>query len=288
MYSPEHTSVTLYGGSGSSTASSSHFSGSSSSNRSSAARKSGKGWKRRYYLQQRARQERLNSSRKCKAEDSAEYLTLKATDNNKLASDSLKDATSDIVYPDISDKELLSGEPECEKSPIRLDDDDISSQNDCCEESCSFDMSSVEKRIKGKDECIKDSSSLDSLPDVTVVQDEKTVLETSSVNLKSKRHPEKDLDSPKPRKSRRPFDRHLNVCLKYSTESFCSSEDHLPDGFYDAGRDRPFLPLRSYEENLHIGTREVILLDRWHLYLLDLNIDIDNVSAVLMGKLNFL
>lgn len=258
----ESTVPEIYGSprKGSSTASSSHFSGSSSSNRGSAARKSGKGWKRRYYLQQRARQERLNSSRKCKVEDSAEYLTLKATDNNKLAclaSDSLKDATSDIVYPDISDKELLSGEPECEKSPIRLEDDDISSQNDCCEESCSFDMSSVEKRIKAKDECVKNS-----LSDVTVVQDEKTVPETSSVNLKSKRHPEKDLDSPKPRKSRRPFDRHLNVCLKYSSESFCSTEDYLPDGFYDAGRDRPFLPIRSYEENLHIDTREVILLDR--------------------------
>lgn len=290
MYSPVYTSDTLSAGSGSSTASSSHFSGSSSSNRSSAARKSGKGWKRRYYLQQRARQERLNNSRKCKVEDSSEYLTLKATDNNKLAclaSDSLKDATSDTIYPDIRDKELLSREPECEKLPIRLEDDDICSQNDCCEESCSFDMSSVEKRIKGKNECVKNDLSLNSLSDGTVVQEEKTVLETSSVNLKSKRHPEKDLDSPKPRKSRRPFDRHLNVCLKYSTESFCSTEDHLPDGFYDAGRDRPFMPLRSYEENFHIGTREVILLDRWILFLLDLNIDIDYVIAVLIGKLNF-
>ncbi|KAK1391912.1 Serine/threonine-protein kinase PAK 6 [Heracleum sosnowskyi] len=240
--------------------SSSHFSGSSSSNRSSAARKSGKGWKRRYSLQQRARQECLNSSKKCKVEDSAEHLTLKVEEC--LAPDSLKDATSDIEYPDISDKELLSEEPECEKPPIRLEDDDISSQNDCCEESCSFDMSSVEKRLEGKDECVKNGSSLNSLSDVTVVQDEKTVLETSSVNLKSKRHPEKDLDSPKPRKSRRPFDRHLNVCLKYSTESFCSTEDHLADGFYDAGRDRPFMPLSGYDENFHIGTREVILLDR--------------------------
>lgn len=279
-----------FAGSGSSTALASHFSGSSSSNRNSAARKSGKGWKRRYYLQQRARQERLNSSRKCKVEDSAEYLTLKATDNHKLtdlASDSLEDAPSDIVYPEISEKELNSGEAETEKTVIRLEDDVISSHNDCFEESCSFDMSSAEKR-KGKDEFVKNSSSLNPLLD-TVVQDEETVLEISSSNLKSKRHPEKDLDSPKPRKSRRPFDRHLNLCLKYSTESFCSTEDHLPDGFYDAGRDRPFMPLRSYEENLHIGAREVILLDRCHLYLLDLNIEIDNVCTVLMGELlNFI
>ncbi|KAL0348906.1 UNVERIFIED_CONTAM: Serine/threonine-protein kinase fray1 [Sesamum angustifolium] len=38
--------------------------------------------------------------------------------------------------------------------------------------------------------------------------------------------------------------------------------DHLPDGFYDAGRDRPFMPLASYEKNLHVNSREVILLDR--------------------------
>lgn len=217
-------------------------------------------------------------------------MTLKATDNHKLtdlASDSLEDAPSDIVYPEISEKELNSGEAETEKTVIRLEDDVISSHNDCFEESCSFDMSSAEKR-KGKDEFVKNSSSLNPLLD-TVVQDEETVLEISSSNLKSKRHPEKDLDSPKPRKSRRPFDRHLNLCLKYSTESFCSTEDHLPDGFYDAGRDRPFMPLRSYEENLHIGAREVILLDRCHLYLLDLNIEIDNVCTVLMGELlNFI
>ena len=44
--------------------------------------------------------------------------------------------------------------------------------------------------------------------------------------------------------------------------SFCSIKDHLPDGFYDAGRDRPFMSLGDYEQTLELDSREVILLDR--------------------------
>jgi hypothetical protein len=44
-------------------------------------------------------------------------------------------------------------------------------------------------------------------------------------------------------------------------ESFCSIDDHLPDGFYDAGRDMPFMSL-EYERSLGLYAREVILLDR--------------------------
>lgn len=255
---------------GSSTASSSHFTGSSSNSRCFASRKSGKGWKRRYYFQQRARQERLNSSRKWKAEDSAECSTLKATDKCKLpvlASDSFTDAPSVTVDPDIDDKELFSGDAECEKSLTRFEDNEISSQKKCSEENCSLiEPESVLKCKDDKHECTEHDSCLDScldsLSDVTNVQDESSSLEVSNSNLKSKRHPEKDLDNPKPSKSRRPFDRHLNLSSKYSKISFCSIEDHLPDGFYDAGRDRPFMPLSSYKQNLHIDSREVILLDR--------------------------
>jgi hypothetical protein len=45
-------------------------------------------------------------------------------------------------------------------------------------------------------------------------------------------------------------------------ESFCSIDDHLPDGFYDAGRDMPFMSLEEYERSLGLYAREVILLDR--------------------------
>ncbi|XP_076903080.1 uncharacterized protein LOC143558035 [Bidens hawaiensis] len=79
--------------------------------------------------------------------------------------------------------------------------------------------------------------------------------------IQSKRHPVKDLN-PKPSKSRRPIDTHVDMSSKYSKTSFCSIEDRLPDGFYDAGRDRPFLPLSDYDKNSHLGSREVIVMDR--------------------------
>lgn len=197
-------------------------------------------------------------------------MTLKATDKCKLpvlASDSFTDAPSVTVDPDIDDKELFSGDAECEKSLTRFEDNEISSQKKCSEENCSLIApESVLKCKDDKHECTEHDSCLDScldsLSDVTNVQDESSSLEVSNSNLKSKRHPEKDLDNPKPSKSRRPFDRHLNLSSKYSKISFCSIEDHLPDGFYDAGRDRPFMPLSSYKQNLHIDSREVILLDR--------------------------
>ncbi|KAK1316954.1 hypothetical protein QJS10_CPA05g01872 [Acorus calamus] len=80
-----------------------------------------------------------------------------------------------------------------------------------------------------------------------------------------RRHPEslkQVISNPKPSKCQRPFDGSLSISCKYSTESFCSIDDHLPDGFYDAGRDRPFMPLRNYEHVLSLDSREVILVDR--------------------------
>ncbi|RVX21828.1 hypothetical protein CK203_001144 [Vitis vinifera] len=79
-----------------------------------------KGWKRRYYLQQRARQERLNNSRKWKSEDHAEVLTIKAAEkceHGKLAvlhPESLAEHAPDIVVLDNDDKQLLSEEAESE------------------------------------------------------------------------------------------------------------------------------------------------------------------------------
>lgn len=246
---------------GSSTASSSHINGSSSNSRTFASRKSGKGWKRRYYFQQRARQERLNSSRKWKPEDYAE-CTLKTPDkcvHPFIASDSSRDAPSITVEPVIDDKELLSVDAECEKSLSRFKDNEIISEKECCEVTAT---ESVVKHTDNKHDCAEHDSCLDSLSDVAKVPDESSSLEVCNNSSKPKRHPDKDLDNPKPSKSRRPFDRHLTLSSKYSKTSFCSIEDHLPDGFYDAGRDRPFMALSSFEQNLHIGSREVILLDR--------------------------
>lgn len=214
----------------------------SSSNRVFPARKTRKGWKRRYYLQQRARQERLNCSRKWKTDDSLHVSTQNATGscescNDVIPPESLLEGSSVNVDGDLDDKELAA-------------DDDSSVHVDPHKCGC-VALESVEVKE------VKDDS--------TENDDTEHLLADNSCgnnSTQSKRHSERDLDNPKPRKSRKSTDRHLDMSSKYSTLSFCSIDDHLPDGFYDAGRDRPFLPLSSYEKNLHLGSREVIIMDR--------------------------
>jgi hypothetical protein len=120
------------------------------------------------------------------------------------------------------------------------------SQEDCC-------------TVEGKDE--RDASSC-SLDNVRSEQDGASCSDFSKCNFKSKRHSDRDLDNPKPCKSRKPIGDGSILSSKYSKISFCGTEDHLSDGFYDAGRDRPFMPLESYEQNQCLASREVILLDR--------------------------
>ncbi|PKA48812.1 Mitogen-activated protein kinase kinase kinase YODA [Apostasia shenzhenica] len=92
--------------------------------------------------------------------------------------------------------------------------------------------------------------------------DQCSSVEASSIVVKSKRHSDKDLDNPKPTKFRRPVVDCSSMAKKYCMESFCGIDDHLPDGFYDAGRERPFMSLQEYEECISIDSREIILLDR--------------------------
>ncbi|PWA39855.1 leucine-rich repeat protein kinase family protein [Artemisia annua] len=70
-----------------------------------------------------------------------------------------------------------------------------------------------------------------------------------------------NIDIRKSKRIRGPTDRDSDISCKYSTISLCSINDRMPDGFYDAGRDRPFMSLDSYERILHFGSREVILMD---------------------------
>ncbi|XP_024529529.1 uncharacterized protein LOC9651494 isoform X2 [Selaginella moellendorffii] len=69
--------------------------------------------------------------------------------------------------------------------------------------------------------------------------------------------------NPKPSKRRKAAEKFSEVSYKYSKDSFCGFDDHLVDGFYDAGRDHPFLPLEALEnEQFSFNRREVILVDR--------------------------
>lgn len=80
---------------------------------------------------------------------------------------------------------------------------------------------------------------------------------------KSGKRPGIFINNSKPSKRRRSMEEFSWASQKYNDGSFCGVNDHLPDGFYDAGRDRPFKPLINFEkENLCLDSREVILVDR--------------------------
>ncbi|CAN4092876.1 unnamed protein product [Withania somnifera] len=225
-------SITLFG----------HLCGSSPNHRCFRPRKS-KRWKWQYYLQQRARQERLNNSRKCVA-----------SKHSELIGDSLVEDSSSILDDNTNDKQLFTEEAECKDSlagvvdvHIRLKEDHyfIYIQN-----------------------CKICDASVGSLADAANVVEDSSSSEVSNSPPKSKRHLDGVIDNPKPCKTRRPSD-HSEVSCKYNMISFCGIDDYLPVGFYDAGRDRPFLSLRSYEQNLHLDSREVILVDRQRDEMLD-------------------
>ena len=227
-----------------------------------------KGWKRRYYLQQRARRERLNNSRKWKSEEHAEVLTTKALEkceNGKLGvvhPESLAEHAPDIVVLDQDDKQLLSEEPENEDLLNSVGDAESSSRKGSYAV-----LDSIPINKGGKSECNDGDVPLSSLSKGASEKNEGLSSEVSKNTPKSKRHSDRDLDNPKPCKARRPVNEHSNLSCKYSKISCCNIEDCIPDGFYDAGRDRPFMPLTVYEQNFHIDSREVILLDRFFLVL---------------------
>lgn len=257
---------------------------SASNSRCFSSRKSGKRWKRRYYLQQRARQERLNNSRKWKGVEHTKLLSSKEDGDCKpgsldvLASDTAVEGTSEVIGLDDDDKEILPGDDESENLPNRSED--INVKQDFYAENCS--CVSVESSAENKGDKNDNSENNESLASVwnQADKDEDSLSEMLKSNSKCKRHSDKDLDNPKPCKSRRSIDDSESVSRKYSNTSFVSIEDFLPDGFYDAGRDRPFMPLRNYEQSSHPGSREVILLDRLFILVSCGDVETSFVSGI--------
>lgn len=248
---------------GSSTTSLNHSSGSSPSNKCFAARKS-KGWKRRYSLQQRARRERLNNSRKWKGQNFAaihktteKCLTCRDSD---LVDDSFVESSCTTVVPEVDNKELFSGGVDTGSS-IENVDNQIVLKKDYCEKKCSCDALECRQHLSEiESACTKHETA--SLLDASSMPDDCLYSEVCSSISKCKRHSDAELDNPKPRKYRRPTGNQSDTSSQYSRVSFCGVDDYLSDGFYDAGRDRPFMPLSVYEKNLQLESREVILVDR--------------------------
>ncbi|KAE9618250.1 hypothetical protein Lal_00047286 [Lupinus albus] len=230
---------------------------SSSSSRCFAARKSGKRWKRQYYLQQKARQACLNNSRKWKGVDHDQLLSKKIhrisepENVDSLASESCRETVSDKANLDENKKIIFSEEPVNNNLIDAVNDDEVIIEKQFCAESCCTAESKNEN-----------DTSLCSLENMPTELDEASCSEIQKCISKSKRHSDRDIDNPKPCKSRKPIDNSSLLSSQYSKISFCGIEDHLSDGFYDAGRDRPFMPLENYERKQCFDSREVILLDR--------------------------
>ncbi|KAF2559924.1 hypothetical protein F2Q68_00012824 [Brassica cretica] len=222
--------------------------GVSSISRCFSARKSSKRWKRRqHYYQQRARQERLNNSRKWKGEVSPEELNLKMY----VVEETGKQGMVDSICLD--DNYKPSEESEVVESVVTFEETESSLKSDLVS-----DNSQLKSERDNKECCEVKASSSPSL-------DYNSSSERKKPNHKSKRCYDEDLDNPKASKCHRPSTDTANLSYKYSSSSFCSTEDSLPDGFFDAGRDRPFMPLSRYEKILPLDSREVILLDRGYL-----------------------
>ena len=220
-----------------------------SSSRCFSARKSGRRWKRRYYLQQ----ERLNNSRKWKVVDHDQLLSKnihRISESENLASESCKETVSDNVNQDDNEKRIFSEEA-VNDLIVNDNNDEVIIEKQFSREDCRTAESNDEK-----------DASLNGASE----QDEASCSEKCI--SKCKRHSDRDLDNPKPCKSRKPVGDASLLSRKYSKFSFCGIEDHLSDGFYDAGRDRPFMPLESYEQNHCLDSREVILLDRFIIMII--------------------
>ncbi|KAI4311294.1 hypothetical protein MLD38_036199 [Melastoma candidum] len=245
----------------------------SSNGRCFLNRKSSKRWKRTD-LQQRARQERLNSSRKGKAEKHSDELvknivdTSDPCDSDVISHDILGDVESEIVgLDDDSDKASTSEVNNISQilSNPADEPESVSGYELCLEDTSGVVLDSISE-VGEEDRCLV----LGCLASTEPSKSEKDLVAPKAfLTPNSKRHCDGNLDNPKPCKFRKPTDEALHLSRKYSDISICGVEDYLPDGFYDGGRDQHFMPLNSYEEKLHLDSREVILIDRQRDEVLD-------------------
>lgn len=246
---------------GSHNTSSSLLTSSSSNSRCFATRKAGKRWKRRHYLQQKARQECLNNSRKWKGFDNSQMPSSKMhrigepENLESLDSENCRETVLDKVNVDDDAKKVFTEEAGSENAIDNVNSNEVGIEKQLSKEDCCSSESKDEK-----------DASLYPLENEPSEQEEPSSSENLKFTSKSKRHSDGDLDNPKPCKSRKPIGDSSLLSYKYSNLSFCGTEDYLPDGFYDAGRDRPFMPLESYEKNQSLASREVILLDRFVIF----------------------
>lgn len=248
-------------------------------------------WKRqrRDNQQQKARQERLNSSRKIRSEGHQERenigsimesvpvsngqiyhgqesveAPIKKTYSEKELDPQVQDVSRRGKHPNNSGcnnaRELDSISPlQKPTGKGRLPLEDLDGKFLCCTDSVTSNSNKVINNVRS----IMDRSGTS----VALVKESGQLNGCSEARNDDFPKPGKRhgifINNSKPSKRRRSMEEFSWASQKYSSGSFCGVNDHLPDGFYDAGRDRPFMPLINFEkENLCLDSREVILVDR--------------------------
>lgn len=247
--------------------------------RCSSTQRMNKEWKRRDCWQQRARQERLNYSRNWRVDDHHDDMIMKMGEENDPYKSTLLDGVRSEIYL-CDENEKLMDCPAAADGSHSVNVDSASSRevpltSFGCDDSGKNRLTDVSYDVDNS--CLTDPTSLNKENDYDnesvssyhvpsrnelALPDGNSSSDSVKSIVKSKRHCDRDLDNPKPSKFRRPDNDSSSLSHKYSTESFCGIDDHLPDGFYDAGRDRPFMSLEEYDQSLGLDSREVILLDR--------------------------
>ncbi|XWS21305.1 hypothetical protein CRYUN_Cryun30bG0044300 [Craigia yunnanensis] len=190
-----------------------------------------KRWKRR-------RQDKLRNSKKLKGEEHDE--------DEVLSSETCAESELDRV--DLNGDENDKGETENSFIGENAVEENLASRENCI---CLDDESTKEGKEKYNEQ------------DEISNQEKGSSSESFNSSCMSKRHSDCDLDDiAKPFKHQKPTDGSFSLSHKYNNTSFCSIKEQIPDGFYDAGRDRLFMSLENYERILHLDSREVILADR--------------------------
>lgn len=249
-----------------------------------------KGWKRQGIQQLQARQDRLNLSRKSKVEVSKDSVDMREGQTDMEEQTSSRPIGIDLP------KDLLTSETDlngAQEEVARIQDcreaenatgtgfDSSSYTQKNCRTSCpeDADNDSGPGRTEITSDCSRnvisgDRSNQDSvkqsIDDARVADEEdgqtftftsKPDLETGLVHGRRKGG---SLDrNPKPTKRRRSAQAFSEASYTYRTRSLIGVDDRLQDGFYDAGRERPFAALEELEsQQLCLESREVILVDR--------------------------
>ena len=126
---------------------------------------------------------------------------------------------------------------------------------------CESINSSSEEYISDSKVCkekIKNTSEGNSKTSLSSVSSENVSTVGYSLPFKSSKRHGIFLNNSKPNKWRRSMEEFSRASQKYSFESFCGVNDHLPNGFYDARRDHPFKPLINFQkENLFLDSQEM-------------------------------